>query len=74
LKIYELFEKPMVNLLAKMEIEGIKINSSFLKVLSKKFDNKIKLDKYGCKVLSIIGQKTITHMTVYRISLINERH
>jgi len=32
----------MVNLLAKMEIEGIKINSSFLKVLSKKFDNKIK--------------------------------
>ena len=42
LKIYELFEKPMVNLLAKMEIEGIKINSSFLKELSKKFDNKIK--------------------------------
>ena len=32
----------MVNLLAQMEIEGIKINSSFLKELSKKFDNKIK--------------------------------
>jgi len=42
LKIYELFEKPMVNLLSQMEIEGIKINSSFLKELSKKFDNKIK--------------------------------
>ena len=42
LKIYELFEKPMVNLLSQMEIEGIKINSSFLKELSRKFDNKIK--------------------------------
>jgi len=42
LKIYELFEKPMVNLLSQMEIEGIKINSVFLKELSKKFDNKIK--------------------------------
>ena len=42
LKIYELFEKPMVNLLSQMEIAGIKINSSFLKELSKKFDNKIK--------------------------------
>ena len=41
-KIYELFEKPMVNLLSQMEIEGIKINSSFLKELSRKFDNKIK--------------------------------
>ena len=36
LKIYELFEKPMVNLLSKMEMEGIKINSSFLKQLSRK--------------------------------------
>jgi len=32
----------MVNLLSQMEIAGIKINSSFLKELSKKFDNKIK--------------------------------
>ena len=42
LKIYELFEKPMVNLLAQMEIEGIKINSHFLNELSKKFYHKIK--------------------------------
>jgi len=42
LKIYELFEKPMVNLLSQMEIEGIKINSGFLKELSGKFDNRIK--------------------------------
>ena len=42
LKIYELFEKPLVNLLAHMEIEGIKIDSNFLNELSKKFDVKIK--------------------------------
>ena len=42
LKIYELFEKPLVNLLAQMEIEGIKIDSNFLNKLSKKFDVKIK--------------------------------
>ena len=35
LKIYELFEKPMVSFLSQMEIEGIKINSVFLKELSK---------------------------------------
>ena len=29
LKIYELFEKPMVSLLAQMEIQGIKIDSNF---------------------------------------------
>ena len=42
LKIYELFEKPLVSLLAQMEKIGIKINSNFLNELSKKFDNKIK--------------------------------
>ena len=42
LKIYELFEKPMVYLLAQMEIEGIKIDSNSLKELSRKFDIKIK--------------------------------
>ena len=42
LKIYELFEKPLVSLLAQMEAEGIKIDSNFLNELSKKFDTKIK--------------------------------
>ncbi len=42
LKIYELFEKPMINLLSKMEMDGIKINSSFLNKLSLKFNEKIK--------------------------------
>jgi len=42
LKIYELYEKPMINLLVAMEMRGIKINSDFLSKLSKKFDEKIK--------------------------------
>ena len=40
-KIYEIFEKPMIKLLAFMEIEGIKIDSKFLKSLSSKFEKKI---------------------------------
>ena len=39
--LYETFEKPMIKILAQMEIEGIKIDNQFLKVLSKKFGNKI---------------------------------
>jgi len=39
--IYEIFEKPMIKLLAFMEIEGIKIDSKFLKSLSLKFEKKI---------------------------------
>ena len=40
--IYEIFEKPLIKILAFMEIEGIKINSKFLKALSEKFEKKIK--------------------------------
>ncbi len=39
--IYETFEKPMIKILAFMEIEGIKIDNKFLKVLSSKFGKKI---------------------------------
>ncbi len=39
--IYENFEKPMIEILAFMEIEGIKINTEFLKSLSLKFEKKI---------------------------------
>ena len=42
INIYEVFEKPMIKILAFMEIEGIKIDSKFLKVLSSKFEKKIK--------------------------------
>jgi len=40
--IYEIFEKPMIKLLAFMEIEGIKVDSKFLMSLSSKFEKKIK--------------------------------
>ena len=39
--IYELFEKPMIKILAFMEIECIKIDNKFLKILSSKFEKKI---------------------------------
>ena len=41
--IYEIFEKPLIKILALMEVNGIKINTSFLKKLSIKFDKRIKL-------------------------------
>ncbi len=40
--IYELFEKPLIEILAHMEISGIKVDSNFLQNLSAKFDKKIK--------------------------------
>ena len=44
--IYEIFEKPMIEILALMEIEGIKIDSGFLNNLSLKFEKKIsKIEK-----------------------------
>jgi DNA polymerase I len=44
--IYEIFEKPLIKILAFMEIEGIKVDNVFLKKLSEKFQKKIgKLEK-----------------------------
>ena len=40
--IYEIFEKPLIEILAFMEIHGIKIDSKFLKSLSEKFEKKKK--------------------------------
>jgi DNA polymerase-1 len=49
--IYEIFEKPLIKILAFMEIEGIKIDNNFLKVLSEKFGKKInKLEKEVFKI------------------------
>jgi len=41
-KIYEVFEKPMIKLLSKLETNGIKINDTYLKKLSKKFEERLK--------------------------------
>jgi DNA polymerase I len=49
--IYEIFEKPLIKILAFMEIEGIKIDNKFLKVLSEKFEKKTnKLEKEVFKI------------------------
>jgi len=40
--IYEIFEKPLIKILAFMEMEGIEVDSKFLKSLSLKFEKKIK--------------------------------
>ena len=40
--IYEIFEKPLIKILAFMEMEGIEVDSNFLKTLSSKFEKKIK--------------------------------
>ena len=40
-KIYEVFEKPMIKLLSKLETNGIKIDDSYLKKLSKKFGERL---------------------------------
>ena len=39
--IYELFEVPLIKILSDMEINGIKVDSTYLKKLSKKFEDKI---------------------------------
>jgi len=49
--IYEIFEKPLIKILAFMEIEGIKVDNKFLKTLSEKFGKKInKLEKEVFKI------------------------
>ncbi len=51
INIYEIFEKPMIEILAFMEMKGIKIDSNFLKSLSLKFEKKIeKLEKEIFKI------------------------
>ena len=40
--IYEIFEKPLIKILAFMEIKGIKVDNKFLEKLSIKFKKKIK--------------------------------
>ena len=41
--IYEIFEKPLIKILALMEINGIRLDKSFLKKLSLKFEQKINI-------------------------------
>ena len=51
INIYEVFEKPMIKILAYMEIQGIKIDNKSLNALSSKFEKKI--DKIQKEVFKI---------------------
>ncbi len=53
--IYEIFEKPMIKLLSKLEINGIKIDDMYLKKLSKKF--KERLEKIEKEIYKISGKE-----------------
>ena len=50
-KIYEVFEKPMITILSKLETNGIKVDDVYLKKLSKKFEDRlVKIEKDIYKV------------------------
>ncbi len=54
-KIYEVFEKPMVKILSKLETNGIKVNQDYLKKLSTKFEDRlVKMEK---EIYKISGKK-----------------
>jgi len=54
-KIYEIFEKPMIKILSKLETNGIKVDDNYLKKLSKKFEERlIKIEK---EIYKIPGKK-----------------
>ena len=64
MNIYELFEKPLIKILARMEINGIKVDSVFLKKLSAKFKKKIdelekKIYKISNKEFNIASTKQL---------------
>ncbi len=62
--IYELFEKPLIKILANMEIQGVKVDNKFLNILSKKFEKKIssiedKIYKISKKKFNIASTKQL---------------
>ena len=54
-KIYEIFEKPMIKILSKLETCGVKVDDNYLKVLSKKFE--ARLTKIEKEIYKISGKE-----------------
>ena len=54
-KIYEIFEKPMIKILSKLENNGIKVDALYLKKLSKKFEERLK--KIEIEIYKVSGKK-----------------
>ena len=62
--IYEIFEKPLIEILAFMEINGIKVDSKSLEKLSEKFEKKInnlkkEIFKFSKKEFNIASPKQL---------------
>ncbi len=54
-KIYEIFEKPMIKILSKLETMGIKVDQNYLKKLSKNFETRLK--KIEKEIFKISGKE-----------------
>ncbi len=54
-KIYEVFEKPMIKILSKLETYGVKVDDNYLKELSKKFEKR--LEKIEKEIYKISGKE-----------------
>ena len=55
INIYEIFDPPLIKILAMMEINGIGLDKGFLKKLSSKFSNKI--EQFEKKIYKISNKK-----------------
>ena len=55
IKIYEIFEKPMIKILSKLETNGIKVDHNYLRTLSKKFEKR--LEKIEKDIFKIAGKE-----------------
>ena len=78
MNIYELFEKPLIKILAKMEINGIKVDSNFLKTLSQKFEIKInnlekEIFKFSKKEFNIGSTKQLGEIMYNDLKIANTK-
>jgi len=72
--IYEIFEKPLIEILAFMEIKGIKVDSKSLENLSKKFEKKIKnlekeIFKFSKKEFNIASPKQLGEIIYHELEI-----
>ena len=76
MNIYEVFEKPLIEILAYMEIKGIKVDSKFLSILSKKFEKKIndlegKIFKLSKEKFNIASPKQLGEIIYNKLKIAN---
>ena len=76
INIYEVFEKPLIEILAYMEIKGIKVDSKFLSILSKKFEKKIndlesKIFKLSKRKFNIASPKQLGEIIYNELKIAN---